>query len=337
MVSDDRAICVVGAPLLGNSPSGVCAMFLRHECHIVRVTHVYIDCRDDTYKVRVAMLTHIIQMILVGGVQTNLSIISVPGMPGEDVLIQAPENADISVDKGKIITTDQGSVWTAPDDPGLAKMEVEYQGVRTRVNLLILTPFENGRDTVLNGYRVGTYAQPMRNLPSYAVPRGFIDLTTLPEDLEVSPHFRLGQFRCKQQPGHEPAYLLVSPQLLVKLEALLAAANARGWEADTFFVMSGYRTPFYNAAIGNTTTSSRHLYGDAADIYIDHDRDGQMDDLDGNGRITRDDAHALAALAHELSTSLGEEWVPGGISAYGATAAHGPFVHVDTRGYPARW
>ncbi|WP_268235731.1 hypothetical protein [Aquisalinus flavus] len=27
----------------------------------------------------------------------------------------------------------------------------------------------------------------------------------------------------------------------------------------------------------------------------------------------------------------------GEIGEYGANAAHGPFVHVDTRGVPARW
>ena len=29
--------------------------------------------------------------------------------------------------------------------------------------------------------------------------------------------------------------------------------------------------------------------------------------------------------------------VVGGLGAYGSTAAHGPFVHVDTRGHRARW
>ena len=47
--------------------------------------------------------------------------------------------------------------------------------------------------------------------------------------------------------------------------------------------MSGYRTPFYNRSIGNQTRFSRHVYGDAADIYADDDGDGKMDDLDGDG------------------------------------------------------
>jgi len=266
-----------------------------------------------------------------------LPLISTSGMPGEPVEIEAPEGASISVSAGDVSEEGGKIIWTAPDSPGLEDMTISHNGQQVRVNLFVLTPFRNGVEDTLNGYRIGKYAQPWRNMSSYAVPRGFIDLTAMSEDLRVSPNFKLGQFRCKQQLGHEPTYLLVRPEMLVKLEIILEAANEKGWEADTFFVMSGYRTPFYNAAIGNTTTSSRHLYGDAADIYIDQDRDGQMDDLDGNGRIEKADAYVLVALIDDLAAKNDPRWVPGGGSAYGANAAHGPFVHVDTRGYKARW
>ncbi|WP_162176692.1 D-Ala-D-Ala carboxypeptidase family metallohydrolase [Hyphomonas beringensis] len=266
-----------------------------------------------------------------------MPLISASGMPGEPVEIEVPQGASISVSAGEVSEEGGKILWRAPDSPGLEDMTITHNGQQVHLNLFVLTPFRNGVEDALNGYRIGKYAQPLRNMSSYAVPRGFIDLTAMSEDLRVSPNFKLGQFRCKQQPGHEPTYLLLRPEMLVKLEIILEAANERGWEADTFFVMSGYRTPFYNAAIGNTTTSSRHLYGDAADIYIDQDRDGQMDDLDGNGRIEKADAYALVALIDDLAAKKDPRWVPGGGSAYGANAAHGPFVHVDTRGYKARW
>lgn len=275
--------------------------------------------------------------ITVNGTRSALPLISVSAMPGEEIRLAIPEDARIEISDGKLSRDAAEIAWTAPEAPGLADMKISHRGAETRLNLLVLTPFENGVDDSLNGYRIGMYARPLRDLPSYAVPKGLIDLTAMSADLRVSPHFQLGQFRCKQQPGHEPTYLLMQPDMLVKLETLLAAANEKGWEADTFFVMSGYRTPFYNAAIGNTTTSSRHLYGDAADIYIDQDRDGQMDDLDGNGRIDKEDARALVKLIDELAAEQPEGWVVGGASAYGSNAAHGPFVHVDTRGYSARW
>jgi Peptidase M15 len=273
----------------------------------------------------------------VNGTHSTLPVISASSMPGEAVALKIPEGAKIDLSAGRLDRDGDTLRWTAPKSPGLAEMMVSHRGAETRLNLLVLTPFENGVDDSLNGYRIGMYARPLRDLPSYAVPRGFIDLNAMPEDLQVSPNFQLGQFRCKQQPGHEPTYLLMQPDMLVKLETILAAANEKGWEADTFFVMSGYRTPFYNAAIGNTTTSSRHLYGDAADIYIDQDRDGQMDDLDRNGRIDKEDARALVKLIDELAAEQPEGWVMGGASAYGSNAAHGPFVHIDTRGYSARW
>jgi acetyl-CoA carboxylase carboxyltransferase component len=59
----------------------------------------------------------------------------------------------------------------------------------------------------------------------------------------------------------------------------LQALNEAGRTVERFVVMSGYRTPFYNAAIGNVPYS-RHVWGGAADIYIDDaPRDGEMDDL----------------------------------------------------------
>ncbi len=53
-------------------------------------------------------------------------------------------------------------------------------------------------------------------------------------------------------------------------------------------------------------------------------------DLDGNGTVDLRDASLLADIVESLA-------LPGGLASYGATAAHGPFVHLDLRGYRARW
>jgi uncharacterized protein YcbK (DUF882 family) len=101
--------------------------------------------------------------------------------------------------------------------------------------------------------------------------------------------------------------------------------------------MSGYRTPAYNKAIGNGTYS-RHVWGGAADIFVDDNGDGVMDDLNGDGRVSRADSEWLARFVDSLERKgrFGNELV-GGIGTYGSTASHGPFVHVDARGYQARW
>ena len=102
--------------------------------------------------------------------------------------------------------------------------------------------------------------------------------------------------------------------------------------------MSGFRTPRYNASIGNRTTSSRHLFGGAADIYVDGDGDGWMDDLTGDGVVNFADAQELARLAEGLAAEGPEtRWRPGGMGIYPANSVHGPFVHIDSRGYRARW
>lgn len=272
----------------------------------------------------------------VNGVTSNLSILSASILPGETLEITA--DADLRSETGEIDFDGESWTWTAPDTPGHHEIFLVRNDETMLVNVFVLTPFRNGKDDNLNGYRVGQYnPTPLRGLDNYLPPEGFIDMQPGMEDIEIAPHFKLGQFICKQQPGNDPTYLLVETQLLVKLEALLEAANDKGWKADTFFVMSGFRTPFYNAAIGNKTTSSRHLFGDASDIYIDDDGDGVMDDLDGDGKVTKADAVALANLAKSVAENDPVNWPSGGIGIYDANAIHGPFVHIDARGYRARW
>jgi hypothetical protein len=164
-------------------------------------------------------------------------------------------------------------------------------------------------------------------------PVGFVEVGADEGDVLVTPRFTLGQFKCKQ-PG-EPAYLAFSPALLFKLEAIADALEVRGMDPTSLRVMSGFRTPKYNAAIGNETGYSRHLWGDAADIYVDQDGDGAMDDLNQNGRLDLADAGVLLGWIDRLAAL--PEVRPGGLATYGPNAAHGPFVHVDARGTPARW
>lgn len=274
--------------------------------------------------------------ISLNGIETNLRLISASVMPGETLTIGT--DAKLNVEEGRAERSGDQWNWKAPDRPGLQVLTFERNGETITLNVFVLTPFRNGKDMTLNGYSMGEYnATPFKGLNNYLPPRGFINMQPGMEDIEIAPHFKLGQFICKQQLGHEPTYLLVQTGMLVKLERLLEGANEKGWKADTFFIMSGFRTPFYNAAIGNKTTSSRHLFGDASDIYIDNDRDGVMDDLDGDGKITKKDAVALADLAKEIAEADHRNWPKGGIGIYEANAAHGPFVHIDARGFPARW
>ena len=156
------------------------------------------------------------------------------------------------------------------------------------------------------------------------------------EATHVSPHFTLGEFVCKQEAEY-PRCVVLRERLLLKLEYLLEQANESGYRCEGFVVMSGYRTPHYNAAIDNVRYS-RHLWGDAADIYIDENpKDGVMDDLNRDGHIDERDAAVLYDLIESLTGDESYARFEGGLGSYGSTPAHGPFVHVDARGFKARW
>lgn len=123
---------------------------------------------------------------------------------------------------------------------------------------------------------------------------------------------------------------------MIKLERILRALNLAGHKTDGFHIMSGYRTPFYNHAIGNVLYS-RHQWGGAADIFIDDNpKDTYMDDLNGDGRTDKKDSIWLSAFIDAMS-KRGEFKNLGGLGVYGSNYAHGPFVHVDVRGFRARW
>ena len=229
--------------------------------------------------------------------------------------------------------------WKAPAEAALYALTIRSidTGEVMRLNAFVLVPLarvENGR---LNGYRIDAYpATPLKGLEIYKPPRGFIEVTEANVDTPVAPHFTLRQFLCKQGGGY-PKYVVLRERLLLKLELLLEQVNAAGFECDTFHVMSGYRTPYYNRSIGNVKYS-RHVYGGAADIFIDVDpRDGNMDDLNGDGKIDVHDAGVLYDLIDGLyGTDFYNAYV-GGLGRYKKTKAHGPFVHVDVRGFRARW
>lgn len=221
--------------------------------------------------------------------------------------------------------------WTAPPTPGLYPIHVVAPDARDSVTLqaFVLVPYSRLHGEYVNGYRIGRYPDhPLRGLAIYEPPAGFIEVTPANQDVLVSRHFRLKQFLCKEAGGY-PKYVVLDERLLLKLENLLERVNAAGYRATTFQIMSGYRTPAYNRSLGNVPYS-RHTWGAAADIFIDEDGDGRMDDLNGDGRSDIRDAEAL----YRVVDASGDK---GGLGEYPSTAAHGPFVHVDVRDRKARW
>jgi hypothetical protein len=281
--------------------------------------------------------------VRVNGLENRFPVFGVFAMPEQILHVELldidGDRVHASFDTVSLSVGQGGLRLKMPSQPGTHLLEItDADGRATmRLNVFVMWQHEGDRRTVLNGYRIGQYpSEPFRGLTVYEPPSGFVEVTPDNARLEVSPNFRLGQFVSKQSSGY-PKYVVLRPELLQKLETILGALNAHDERITSLTVMSGYRTPHYNQAIGNGRYS-RHVWGGAADIFVDLNGNGRMDDLDGDGQVTRADSEWLAAFvdAMERRGDFGEQLI-GGIGTYGANAAHGPFVHVDARGYQARW
>ncbi len=282
--------------------------------------------------------------LLYKGKPIPYKIFSLFVMPGDQIRLMLGEDEpnDIYIDSGKLdARLYAGISWllNAPDEPGL------YPVIFNRtlgdnsitINIFVKRPASEMQGEYLNGYRIGKYpVRPLNGNPAYNAPRGFIEVTPENMHTKVSPHFTLGQFLCKQKEDF-PKYVVLRERLLIQLEMLLEELHKNGYRAPTFHVMSGYRTPYYNRRIGNSRYS-RHIYGDAADIFIDTSRNGWMDDLNGDGVVDRKDARILFNIIDQIQRSSQEPYARGGVGLYGSRPPwRGPFIHVDARGHVARW
>jgi uncharacterized protein YcbK (DUF882 family) len=234
--------------------------------------------------------------------------------------------------------------FTAPKHPGIYKLAVEMnKAIRPIDDLRVITlvPFAEKQNDRIGLYYLGRWPFEGRGTPprpAYANPTGFVEVTRENQDTAVSEHFKLRDFLTKDQFDVWPKYLLIDSRLIDKLELIVQELQAEGHPVDHVQIMSGFRTPIYNHSGGNTggrAGLSRHMYGDAADIFVDNDRNGVMDDLNGDGRIDLADSEVIARAAERVETKYPA--LVGGVGVYPACCGHGPFTHVDVRGYRARW
>jgi uncharacterized protein YcbK (DUF882 family) len=171
---------------------------------------------------------------------------------------------------------------------------------------------------------------------AYQNPAGFIEVTPDNQNTQVSEHFQLRDFITHDQARTWPKYVVLRDELIDKLELVIQQLENQGVVVRRMTVMSGFRTPQYNGPGGDGRSGvSRHMYGDAADVFVDNDGDGRMDDLNGDGRVDHRDARVILNAAERVERSHPE--LSGGVGVYRATASHGPFAHVDVRGWRARW
>lgn len=192
----------------------------------------------------------------------------------------------------------------------------------------------------VGAYRVGFWPEERGRLRSeaYENPAGFIEVTPQNQETRISEHFRLKDFLTHDQKDVWPKYLVLREPLLDKLELVILDLEDHGVPARTVKVLSGFRTPQYNAALGDRSgraRDSRHQFGDAADIFIDSNRDGRMDDLNNDGRVNVRDTRVILAAVERVEAKYPD--LVGGTGLYHSSGSHGPFAHIDVRGERARW
>jgi hypothetical protein len=210
------------------------------------------------------------------------------------------------------------------------------------LQVVVLHPFSKMRDGIIEQFSIGSYPNPEeaseKVIPKaarscYYPPKGFIKVTNSNRAASLSQHFRLQDFICPVH-GPLPQFIALSPALLLKLEWMTIYLKHFSQNPEArLTILSAFRTPRYNQAAAGAIWS-RHIYGDAVDIIVDlSPPDGLMDDLNGDGRIDRGDIMILAGFIEEIENKTG---LYGGMGVFDR-GKNGPSLHIDVRGYKARW
>ena len=269
-------------------------------------------------------------------------------LPGEEIEISTAKE-----DKDEIYTFEnsggqylyqQGNTfgWQAPTESGHYELNIKYRGTKERsseikLNAFVLYPREEKNGQYMEDFRIGNYPEiPADKKDHYSKPAGFLKIEESMLDLNLTPHFKMVQFLTRQS-TELPQFIAIQESLLLKLELFLAEVNKAGYKAETFGIVSLYRSPYFNKKLGNNTDFSRHLYGDAADIYIDNSGNQWMDDLNGDGHSNINDANILYNLAFKFDKKEEYLKLQGGLSSYQGNGVRGPFIHIDTRGFHVSW
>src|SRR2546426_1028532 len=265
-----------------------------------------------------------------------------PGTPIAPILADTlPPGAVAEFSSGT--AAESTSKLVTPQRPGTWSLALKIgNAIKPLADFSVITlrPATEKRAGRLGLYYIGNWPAARKGRPgvSYDPPSGFIEVTQQNQSTQLSDHFKLKDFLPHDQPNVWPKYIVVDMKMIDKDELVLQDLKEHGINPNGVRVLSGFRTPQYNSTGGDPrgrAALSRHMYGDAADIFIDNDGNGAMDDLNHDGKVNIDDARVILAAVNRVEAA--HPSLIGGCGVYAGTAAHGPFTHIDARGYPARW
>jgi uncharacterized protein YcbK (DUF882 family) len=229
----------------------------------------------------------------------------------------------------------RGANVMTPRRPGFYRLAIRRgpeREVMAEPIVAVLMPFQRKVGGMLNGYRIGTYlTERLAGRDSRDHPEGFLEVGPDQIELNVSTHLTVGDFITHDsQEEIWPKYVAINPRLLDKLELVIAEVQRRRGRVRVIDlalgVHSGFRTPWHNSRVPRAAGDSRHQYGDAADVVMD---------ANGDGRITASDGILVANAVERVEYEHPD--LAGGLGLYTGRQFRTPYVHIDTRGTPARW
>ncbi len=133
------------------------------------------------------------------------------------------------------------------------------------------------------------------------------------ENVQISEHFKVGEFQCNDG----SPMMRLSPGLIDVLEILMRVLKDEG--AETMYITSGYRTWPHNAKQSGAADHSYHMDGIAADVQVKNN-EGEYVDI---------------GTVYDIACKLIKN--NGGVGKYYTLPREKRFVHIDIRGYKARW
>jgi len=237
-----------------------------------------------------------------------------------------------SNESGDVMRPLDGDTLLAPLTPGFYELNVMRNGVMQRLEepkLAVIVPFELKFGSTLNGYQIGRYPAEWSSDESAEKPMGFAEVREEHLDLPLTKHLKVRDFVTHDRQTVWPKYIAVDPRVLDKIELVLRElARRRGEEQADFKleVHSGFRTPLHNSGVEGSARDSRHLYGDAADVAID---------ADGDGQLTLFDAYRVEQAVDWVERLHPE--LAGGLGVYSSRRYATPYCHIDARGERKRW
>ncbi|MBZ0257822.1 hypothetical protein K8I31_17290 [bacterium] len=274
---------------------------------------------------------------------------------------------------GKQTIRVEGELRYAPPKQGLfsfskpKELTVPFVAEKVCIVPYYVPEIKNGR---VNGFVVGQYPDPKNPEhlkligdavveqrikdhaeTTYSQPKLFYEVDHETYFIKVFKNYTLGDFDLDPRflSMKYPRYITIHPYILRKIDLFEQQLAADGHPVTKLKIFYGYRSPDYNLGRRNRdgeltlkSPFSMHMYGLAIDFIIDEDNDLVLDDLNGDGRITMDDAREMMKSVDALDKALREQGseLVGGAGPYPhhdyyerGEIVQTPYVHMDARGY----